>query len=64
MTGTAMPLSATDRRYDRDFSSKTDWGCQSTGVPDVFIADKDVDVFTDLPLFGCNTIANPRIQCP
>jgi len=57
-------LAAADSRKDRDFGAGSKAGGEVTGVADVLVADKDVDMFAETAFLGDNAVADARIFLP
>ena len=57
-------MTSTHRGHDRNFTSAGNRRRQSVDVPDILIANEDVDVLSDLALFGSDAVTQTRVNCP
>jgi hypothetical protein len=55
---------ATDGRDDRNLGSGGDGTHKPTGIANIFVSYKDIDVFPNLSLLGGNPISNARVEYP
>jgi hypothetical protein len=55
---------ATDGRDDRNLRSGGDGTHKPAGITNIFVSDKDIDVFPNLSLLGCDAISNARVEYP
>src|SRR5438876_11249928 len=61
---TGFLSAATDRRDDRNLRSGGDRTHKPAGISNIFVSDKDIDVFPNLSLLGCDAISNARVEYP
>lgn len=55
---------AADGRYERDRATIQQGGGQSAAVANVFIPHENIDVLTDIALFGQDAITQTGIRLP
>jgi hypothetical protein len=55
---------AADGGNDRNLRPGGNGTRESTRISDVFVSDKNIDVFPHLSLFRCDTVSNARVECP
>jgi len=61
---TGILSAATDGRDDRNLRSGGDGTHKPAGISNIFVSDKDIDVFPNLSLLGCDAISNARVEYP
>ena len=61
---TNQNLTSTHRRHNRNFTSACNLRRQAVNVPDILIANEDVDVLSNLALFRSDAVTQTWVNGP